>query len=47
MLRLGDELAPALDQTFAPSTNDVLGVTVFAQIGGHFLVSHVASIMPT
>src|SRR5271165_4420071 len=39
-LHLGDEFAPALDQTFAAGTNDVLRIAVFTEIGGHFLVSH-------
>src|ERR1700722_17732470 len=41
-LHFGDEFAPAFDQSCAPGTNDVFGVAVVAEIGGHLFVSHSA-----
>src|ERR1700722_14242730 len=40
MLHLGDELGPAVDQSSTPGANDMLGVAVVPQVGGHFIVSH-------
>src|SRR5580704_6189880 len=37
-LHFGDELAPALDQTSAPGADDMDGITVLAEISGHFRV---------